>query len=153
MIGFAKQNHRKRSSKPMFLKNKVVIFAFQHHFSCFQSPIFSLDWKKVLSKIFGIFTTKIFDIFDLKNIAQRSCNFRSVGVQEWRFAYECRQYSGSSGVQEFRRMLVCNYSFLRIMGFKGFSSWSDASIFTKKIIPIIIISVRYFTTTFLPSLI
>ena len=51
----------------MFLKNKVVFFAFQDHFSYFQPPIFSLDWKKILSKIFGIFTTKIFDIFIWKN--------------------------------------------------------------------------------------
>ena len=36
--------------------------------------------EKILSKIFGIFTTKIFDIFGFKNIVQCSCNLRSVGV-------------------------------------------------------------------------
>jgi hypothetical protein len=43
MIGFATQKHRKWSPKPMLLKNKVVIFDFQEHFSCLKSLIFSLD--------------------------------------------------------------------------------------------------------------
>ena len=69
MIGFATQNHRKRSSKPMFLKNKVVFFAFQEPFFCLQSLNFSLEWKKILSKNFAIyfwiFLTKLLIIFTL----------------------------------------------------------------------------------------
>ena len=52
----------------MLLKNKVVIFGFQDHFFCLQTQIFSLEWKKILSKIFGFFTTKKIDKINPKPV-------------------------------------------------------------------------------------
>ena len=72
MIGFATQNHRKRSSKPMFLKNKDYFFAFQPLSRCLSTPTFSLEWDFSWTKFF----LKNFD----KLILRKSVKDFSLGI-------------------------------------------------------------------------
>jgi hypothetical protein len=61
MIGFATQKHRKRSPKPMLLKNKVLFFAFQDHFFLSPTPKFLSRMKKNFVKKFPNLFLKFFD--------------------------------------------------------------------------------------------